>query len=70
MKIYTIILLALITSSCATTKYFDNPKDQQSNRTKDQIRNVWFSSYLDSDNNKHQASNVEIVIKRSDWIKK
>jgi len=71
MKILNIsssIILLLICSSCAIKNY-DLPAQKKLERTDDKVRNIWFSSYLDSDNNKHHPSNVEVVIKRSDWNK-
>ncbi len=60
--------MLLIASSCAVKNY-DLPAQRKLERTQDEVRNIWFSSYLDSDNNRHHPSNVEVVIKRSDWNK-
>ena len=71
MKISNIsssIILLLICSSCAIKNYY-LPAEKRFERTNDEVRNIWFSSYLDSDNNKHHQSNVEVVIKKSDWNK-
>lgn len=67
-NIASIILLVIVTS-CTTTGH-DIPKEAALERTEDKVKNIWFSSYLDSDNNKHHSSNVEVVIKRSDWFKR
>lgn len=68
VKITLLVFAVIITSSCTTTKY-DLPKKNELVRSEDKVRNVWFVSFLDSDNNRHHDSNVKIVIKRSDWIK-
>lgn len=60
--------MLLICSSCAV-KNHGLLSQKKFERTDDEIRNIWFSSYLDSDNNRHHPSNVEVVIKRSDWNK-
>ena len=71
MKISNIsssLILLLICSSCAVKNY-ELPAKKEFERTNDEVRNVWFSSYFDSSNNKHKPSNVEVVIRRSDWNK-
>ncbi|MDB2550465.1 hypothetical protein N9X24_01205 [Rickettsiales bacterium] len=69
LKNISLVILLLIASSCANKNY-PIAKENKLERTQDEIRNIWFSSYLDSDNNKHHPSNVEVVIKRSDWFKR
>ena len=70
-NILIVIALLLVLSSCESKMkkpiISDDIASPSYKRTQEVSQRVWFAPYIDEDGNQHEASFVNVVIKKSKW---